>query len=358
VDAGSADGSGEICDCYAARDVRVRVIHQKNAGVSAARNAGVAAAKGDFIGFTDSDDIIEADMYAVMMKLQEAYGADVVQCQHDRADCINGNPRAAEMTFLDGEGFVWRMFTKTGGDYTNQVALWSKVYRRELFEGITFPVGRVYEDEQETYKLCLKAGKIVETPDILYHYIKRENSIITGISARKMLKNPEHLLDHQAYFGFEAGEYIATGLGFGAEPNAPILRELMDDYADIPFILPDGSYDLESCPVRNTRVLVRHGLRQDDTRQVLPGDILILPSVYLCPMRFWSGVGQITEETVSVHWYSASWQSEEERKQHARQARSAKWAKRKEFLAHIPNHFVMAVLGKKGYEKLKRTLKK
>lgn len=174
----------------------------------------------------------------------------------------------------------------------------------------------------------------------------------------ELLKNPEHLLDHQAYFGFEAGEYIATGLGFGAEPNAPILRELMDDYADIPFILPDGSYDLESCPVRNTRVLVRHGLRQDDTRQVLPGDILILPSVYLCPMRFWSGVGQITEETVSVHWYSASWQSEEERKQHARQARSAKWAKRKEYLAHIPNHFVMAVLGKKGYEKLKRTLKK
>lgn len=199
VDDGSADGSGEICDCYAARDVRVRVIHQKNAGVSAARNAGVVAAKGDFIGFTDSDDIIEADMYAVMMKLQEAYGADVVQCQHDRADCINGDPRSAEVTLLDGEGFVGRMFTKTGGDYTNQVSLCTKVIRRELFEEILFPVGRVYEDEQETYKLCLKAGKIVETPDILYHYIKRENSIITGISARKMLDKQQALLDRLNY---------------------------------------------------------------------------------------------------------------------------------------------------------------
>lgn len=199
VDDGATDGSGEICDQYVARDNRVRVIHQKNAGVSAARNAGVAAAKGEYIGFTDSDDIVERDMYAVMMALAEKHNADVVQCLHDRAGTLNGAARTDAVEIMDGVAFVRRMFTRTGGDYTNQVALWSKVYRREMFEGITFPVGRVYEDEQETYKLCLNAKILVETPNILYHYIKRENSIITGISAKKMLDKQLALLDRMNY---------------------------------------------------------------------------------------------------------------------------------------------------------------
>ena len=68
-----------------------------------------------------------------------------------------------------------------------------------MFKGITFPVGQVYEDEQETYKLCLKAKTLVETTDVLYHYIKRENSIITGISAKKMLDKQAALLDRLYY---------------------------------------------------------------------------------------------------------------------------------------------------------------
>ena len=199
VDDGSTDGSGEICDCYAAKDSRVVVIHQKNAGVSAARNAGVAAARGDFIGFTDSDDIIEADMYQVLMSLAEKHNADVVQCQHDRSGALNGASRAQKVRVMTGQEFVRRMFTKIRGDYTNQVALWSKIYKKELFEGIIFPVGQVYEDEQETYKLCLKAVRLVETDDILYHYIKRENSIITGVSARKRLDKQKALADRLHY---------------------------------------------------------------------------------------------------------------------------------------------------------------
>ena len=199
VDDGATDGSGEICDSYAARDARVRVIHQKNAGVSAARNTGVAAAKGDYIGFTDSDDIIEKDMYAVMMSLAEKHNADVVQCRHDRANTLNEALRQDDSVVMTGEEFVRRIFTKTGLDYTNQVALWSKIYKKELFENIVFPVGQVYEDEQETYKLCLKAVRLVETNDILYHYIKRENSIITGVSARKRLDKQLALADRLHY---------------------------------------------------------------------------------------------------------------------------------------------------------------
>jgi glycosyltransferase involved in cell wall biosynthesis len=199
VDDGATDGSGEICDSYAGKDSRVVVIHQKNAGVSAARNAGVAAARGEFIGFTDSDDIIEKDMYAVMMSAAEKHNAEVVQCQHDRADSLNGAARSDEIRVMTGEEFVRRMFTKTGGDYTNQVSLCSKIFKKELFENIVFPVGQVYEDEQETYKLCLKAVRLAETDDILYHYIKRDNSIITGVSARKMLDKQKALADRLHY---------------------------------------------------------------------------------------------------------------------------------------------------------------
>lgn len=199
VNNGSSDGSGAICDRFEAKDNRVRVIHQKNTGVSDARNTGVSAARGDYIGFTDSDDLIERDMYQVLMAWAEQYDADVVQCQHDRAGQLNNAARSKEPLVMDGAGFVRRMFTKSGGMYTNQVSLCTKVFKRELFEGITFPVGQVYEDEQETYKLCLKSKILVETPDILYHYVKRDNSIITGISAKKMLDKQAALLDRLFY---------------------------------------------------------------------------------------------------------------------------------------------------------------
>lgn len=201
VDDGATDGSGELCDAFALADSRVKVIHQKNAGVSAARNAGLEAARGDYIGWVDSDDIIERDMFARMVELAESHRADIVQCRHDRADSLNNAVRSENEISMTGETFVRRIFSKLGADYTNQVSLCTKVFRRELFEGIRFPVGRVYEDEMQTYKVCLKAGKIVETEDILYHYIKRENSIITGEneSAKKLLDKQLALLDRLEY---------------------------------------------------------------------------------------------------------------------------------------------------------------
>ncbi len=199
VDDGATDGSGELCDTLAAADSRVKVIHQGNAGVSAARNAGLDAARGEYIGWVDSDDIIEADMFQRMVLLAELHNADVVQCRHDRACALNGNARSDAVEILTGEEFVRRMFTKQGGDYTNQVALWSKIYRKALWEGIRFPAGQVYEDEMQTYKVCLKAEKIVETEDILYHYVKRENSIITGESHKKMLDKQKALADRLIY---------------------------------------------------------------------------------------------------------------------------------------------------------------
>lgn len=199
VDDGASDGSGELCDAFALKDSRVRVIHQENAGVSAARNAGLDAAKGEYIGWVDSDDLIEADMYQRLVYLAESHNADIAQCQHDRACVLNGETRSEAVNTMDGTAFVRRMFTKQGGDYTNQVALWSKIYRKTLWEDVRFPVGMVYEDEMQTYKACLKAEKIVETEDVLYHYVKRENSIITGETHKKLLDKQKALADRLKY---------------------------------------------------------------------------------------------------------------------------------------------------------------
>ncbi len=199
IDDGSTDGSGGVCDTFASADCRVRVIHQDNAGVSAARNAGLDAAKGEYIGWVDSDDIIEADMFQRMISLAESNKADIVQCQHDRTCELNGNSRSDKIELLDGANFVRRMFTKQGGTYTNQVALWSKIYCKKLWNDVRFPAGMVYEDEMQTYKVCMKAEKIVETEDVLYHYVKRENSIITGETHKKLLDKQKALADRLNY---------------------------------------------------------------------------------------------------------------------------------------------------------------
>ena len=220
VDDGATDGSGELCDAFALADSRVRVIHQENAGVSAARNAGLDAAKGEFIGWVDSDDIIEADMFAQLISLAEKHDADIVQCQHDRACTLNADARSDAAEMLSGPDFVRRMFTKQGGAYTNQVSLCSKMFRRNLFDDIRFPAGQVYEDEMQTYKVCLKAAKIAETEDVLYHYVKRENSIITGETHRKLLDKQKALADRLDYLPSKMPELEAlcarSFLGFSA----------------------------------------------------------------------------------------------------------------------------------------------
>ncbi len=199
VDDGSTDGSRELCDNLSFKDSRIVVIHQKNSGVSVARNTGVAAAKGEYIGFVDSDDLIEPDMYSVLFDVAEKNVADIVQCRHNRNSYIENSPREIDVEIKCGTQFVKDIFKHSGGEYTNQVALWSKIYKRELFDGIVFPIGQTYEDEQETYKICLKAKKIALISDELYHYVKRDNSIITGVSPQKMLDKQLALKDRVNY---------------------------------------------------------------------------------------------------------------------------------------------------------------
>ncbi len=173
------------------------------------------------------------------------------------------------------------------------------------------------------------------------------------------LKKPlDTLLGHQGYFGFEDGVHIATGLGFGAVQGLPILKEIMDDYEGIPFIREDGSFDPIPCPVRNTDVFIRHGLKQDGTFQTLDDDIQLLPTEYLCPITYFSGEKNVTQNTVSIHWYSASWQTKQKQEQHKKKVLAIRRAKKYDYLIHIPNRIIKRVCGDANYEMLKNWIKR
>ncbi len=177
----------------------------------------------------------------------------------------------------------------------------------------------------------------------------------TDVELRKRLTP---LLDCHAYFGFEEGPRVATGLGFGAEAGAPILWELMEDYQEIPFIKEDGSYDLESCPGRNTRVFLRHGLQLEDSMQVLEGNIRILPSIYLCPLSYSTNKRRHSFRTISIHWFSASWLSEEQKAQMVQRGKQKLRRERMDYILHAPNRLMIKLLGQQRYQKLKHMLKK
>ena len=172
----------------------------------------------------------------------------------------------------------------------------------------------------------------------------------------EVVKSFNSVLGEQAFFGMEYGAYVATGLGFGAEKHSPVLKEMMRDYENVPFISEDGTFDLLPCPVRNSRVLFENGLKAEDVLQKVCG-ATIFPGEYLCPYDGRTGLLNVTGNTLSIHWYSGSWIQEEDRQKHRQYLKKIKRQNAVDFLLHLPNHIGMKLLGKEKYERLKRTLK-
>ena len=173
----------------------------------------------------------------------------------------------------------------------------------------------------------------------------------------ELVKAMDELLNEHAFFSFEYGEYIATGLGFGAEKNAPILWELMQDYEGVPFVLPDGSFDLTPCPVRNSRPFIQKGLVMNNSKQRVNG-CLILPSEYMCPYDGRAKELTQTENTISIHWYGGSWVPKEQRLSKEEYQRIAQRREKFHAILHTPNRLAMRILGEERYQKIKLRMKR
>lgn len=179
VNDGSRDGSGGICDSYARRDPRVRVIHKENGGLSSARNVGIDAAEGEYLAFVDSDDWIEQDCYETMLALTEKYGADLVCAGRYDVDGGTGEKKVGlcpqKEECVSPEELVGRIFLWDGCDSS----ACDKLYHRTLLETFRYPEGKVCEDVPTTYRIVLKARKAVLCDRPFYNYYHRPDSITT-----------------------------------------------------------------------------------------------------------------------------------------------------------------------------------
>lgn len=184
IDDGSKDDSGAVCDRYADRDPRVKVIHQQNGGAAAAKNAGLRIATGEFLSFVDSDDYLEPNVYGYMVELLKQENADVVQCAFRN---VYRN-RAEDMVLHPGRNQVdTRAYLKRFPSDWSCSLLWNKLYRRELFAGIFFEEGHRIDDEFFTYQGIMNAEKIVEDDKIIYNYRRRASSAMHSSKAREQL---------------------------------------------------------------------------------------------------------------------------------------------------------------------------
>lgn len=175
IDDGSTDRSGEICDFYAQKDGRVRVIHQNNGGAASAKNVGLRIATGEYLSFVDSDDYLEGDVYAYMIEQLEKYQADVIQCGFRNIYCDHSIKCLTLDSFVEFSKIDYlRRFTT---DWTCGL-LWDKLYRRKLFEEIWFEEGHKIDDEFFTYQGIMNADKIIYSPKIIYNYRKRKSSVV------------------------------------------------------------------------------------------------------------------------------------------------------------------------------------
>lgn len=184
VDDGSTDNCPEICDQWADVDSRIKVIHKENGGLSSARNAGIDMAKGEFFGFVDSDDWIALDLFEKVMRVFDNHNPDIVTFDCNR---INENGEIYTTTENIKEGVLSpeRAIEELLKGNINNYAV-NKVYKKQVFEGIRFPVGRLWEDMAIAYKLLLNAESIYCYPEKLYFYYSRQDSISKTISGKAL----------------------------------------------------------------------------------------------------------------------------------------------------------------------------
>ena len=184
IDDGSTDGSGAVCDEYADADERIRVFHTENRGLSCARNLGLDEAKGEWIGFVDSDDWIEPDMYEVLIDRALETGADVVECgvYREYPDKAIENRKKSFM-FAD----VGAVHALLRGENFNTV--WNKLWRYKSLEAIRFPEGIVYEDIATTYKVLYYSECVCTIPVSKYHHSQRQGSISKTSSLKSFADN-------------------------------------------------------------------------------------------------------------------------------------------------------------------------
>lgn len=200
VDDGSVDESGKICDEYAKKDCRIKVIHKVNGGLSDARNAGIEVARGEYITFVDSDDVVNIAFLDVFYSLIKGNNADIASVEfksfYDDSELDLSHCRDGKIIRMSAERAIEKSL------YQNQFdsSVCNKAYRRDVIGDLRFPVGKLYEDLAFNYKLFERAKSIVHKQVPLYCYRLRKESITGNFSLRRVdvLDITDEIVAHMA----------------------------------------------------------------------------------------------------------------------------------------------------------------
>lgn len=195
VDDGSTDNSCKIAKEYAMRDNRVVVVHQSNQGVSAARNKGLEVALGNYVGFVDSDDVVDERMYETLYELLVDNECEVSGCQYCLFRDNYQFMRRDSYVIYDRKESLERLVLEAG--ITN--FLWDKLFKKELFRNLTFKTGKIFEDMDVMYKLLDRVSRIVISEAVLYGYYQREDSYVHTYSYDKLINYIEVYREREGF---------------------------------------------------------------------------------------------------------------------------------------------------------------
>ena len=199
-----------------------------------------------------------------------------------------------------------------------------------------------------------EAKKWAYVTDYVRLQVVYENGGIYFDTDVEVIKPFDSLLRNKAFFGFEDNDFVNTGIGFGAEKNISVLKDLMNQYSSISLYNSNGEIDKTPCPVRNTEVFLNHGLKQNGKKQIIDDGVCVFSSDYFCPKSFIDGIIRKTENTYSIHHFDASWLSKESQKDmHERWERKQKRAKQKARRAKLKEMFIK-LFGEKTYKKIRK----
>lgn len=178
VDDGSPDNCPAMCDEWAKKDNRIKVIHKENGGLSDARNKGIEVATGEYIMFVDSDDYLDEIICEKLYFLTSQHKATIAISNFKRVwEGVDSEEELtkSEIRVLDKAQIIEQIYNPTIGSIT---PAWAKLYKKSLFAGIRYPVGRLHEDEYVVHELLLGAERVVYTSEQLYFYLQRASSIM------------------------------------------------------------------------------------------------------------------------------------------------------------------------------------
>ena len=195
VDDGSTDGSGEICDEYAQADTRFRVIHQENRGLSGARNTALDIMTGDLVMFLDPDDAYDPETVGKLVEVRKREQADLALCRYAVCRTTDRMNLSAARTKIRPSGLPGSYSREEAlralADRKINISVWNKIYRRELWEGIRFPAGQVFEDMPTTYRILNRTEKLYVLDEILCLHRIHHGSITMTFSEKNIR---DHLL--------------------------------------------------------------------------------------------------------------------------------------------------------------------